>query len=100
MTDFEPYLTQLKEQLNDIDINIIIVVKHAMEIVELTELKGQEQKNMAIKLIKTFTKDLDDDIKILIDDEILSSTIDLIVDATKGKLKINLKKKLKRFCCL
>ena len=99
MRDFESYLMQLKEQLNDIDVNIIIIVKHAMEIVELTELKGEEQKNMAIKLIKSFTKDLDD-IKILIDDETLSSTIDLIVDATKGKLNINLKKKLKRFCCL
>lgn len=100
-------LNKLNDYSKDLDINkenIIILVKYTMEVIELTEFKGAQQKVMAIQLIKKFVECLDDDVKKaihpFIDESILSSTIDLIVDATKGKLNINIKKKLKRFCCI
>lgn len=105
MFDFESSLAQLKERSKNIEINgktIMIIVKYAMEIIELTELKGIEQKEIAIKLIKKLVEDLKIDENIIngiIDSGALSVTIDLIVDASKGNLNLNLNKKLKRFCC-
>ena len=109
MSGFDSCLEKLKDMTKNIEINtenILIIVKYAMEIVELTELKGLEQKEMAIKLVKKLVEDseLNDSIKkdILnfINSGALGATIDLIVDASKGKLKINLKKKLRKFCCM
>ena len=109
MFDFDSCLGQLKERSSNIEINgqnLMIIVKYAMEIIEVTELKGVEQKEMAIKLVKKLVTDsnLSDNITSvlneIIDSGALSVTIDLIVDATKGKININLKKKLKRFCCM
>ena len=109
MFDFDSCLGQLKERSSNIEINgqnLMIIVKYAMEIVEVSELKGVEQKEIAIKLVKKLVDDskLKDNIKLtindIIDSGVLSVTIDLIVDATKGKIDINLKKKLKRFCCM
>lgn len=75
--------------------NIMIYVKYAMEIAELTQLKGAEQKQLVIDIIRKIVKDsslspenericLD-----FIDSGTLSQTIDIIVDATKGRLAIN-----------
>ena len=109
MFDFDSCLGQLKERSNNIEINgqnLIIILKYAMEIIEVTELKGVEQKEMAIKLVKKLVNDSDlsdnvvSSINDIIDSGALSVTIDLIVDATRGKININLKKKLKRFCCM
>ena len=109
MFDFDLSLEELKQRSNEIEINgqnLMIIVKYAMEIVEVSELKGVEQKEIAIKLVKKLVDDskLKDNIKLtindIIDSGVLSVTIDLIVDATKGKIDINLKKKLKRFCCV
>lgn len=109
MFDFESCLEQLKDRSKNIEINaqtIMIVVKYAMEIIELTELKGTEQKEMAIKLVKKLVEDfnLNENVKKVINEIIesgaLSVTIDLIIDASKGNLKINLNKKIKRFCCV
>lgn len=109
MFDFDSSLGLLKERSHNVDINgqnLMIIVKYAMEIIEVTELKGVEQKDMAIKLVKQLVNDsnLSDNVvstvNEIIDSGALSVTIDLIVDATKGKININLKKKLKRFCCM
>ena len=109
MFDFDLCLGQLKERCDNIEINeenLMIIVKYSMEIIEVTELKGQEQKEMAIKLVKNMINNskLTDKVRTILNDIIdsrtLSSTIDLIVDATKGNIDINLKKKLKRFCCI
>lgn len=72
--------------------NIMIYVKYAMEIVELTNLKGAEQKQMVIDIIRKIVKDscLNDRICLdFIESGTLSQTIDIIVDATKGNLAIN-----------
>ena len=101
----KPYLTniyqitliKLKEKVSVIDIRpstIALVIKYVMEIVEETPLKGVEQKELSIKLIREIIKDLTDgeDEKVLLkllEDGTISNMIDLIVDATKGKLNIN-----------
>lgn len=88
----------LKNKLEGVEIipdNIAKIVKIAMEIVEVTELKGVEQKDLCIKLIRCVIVDApitDDKEKLLIDlidSGILSSTIDLVVMAAKGGLEIN-----------
>lgn len=75
--------------------NIMIYVKYAMEIVEGTPLKGIAQKQLVIDVIRklivtaklsTVNESLCMD---FIDSGALSQTIDLIVDASKGKLNIN-----------
>ena len=65
-----------------------------MESIEETPIKGAEQKEMALKLIRALVVDFTDgeDEKVLVqllDDGTISNMIDLIVDATRGKLNIN-----------
>ena len=65
-----------------------------MELVEETPLKGSEQKEMALKLIRALIVDLTDgeDERVLIqlmDDGTIGNMIDLIVDATRGRLNVN-----------
>lgn len=109
MFNFENCLEELKERSKNVEmngVNLMIIVKYAMEIIELSELKGVEQKEMVIKLVKTLVNgsEIKDEIKSVLNEIInsgaLSVTIDLVVEASKGNLNINLKKKLKRFCCV
>merc|ERR1711918_191971 len=94
---YQVTLLKLKEKVSVIEIRsstIALVIKYVMEIVEETPLKGVEQKQLSIKLIREIIKDLTDgeDEKVLLkllDDGTISNMIDLIVDATKGKLNIN-----------
>ena len=65
-----------------------------MEEIEDTPLKGVEQKEMALKLIRElvmdFTERDDEDVLLkLLDDGTIGNMIDLIVDATRGHLNIN-----------
>ena len=65
-----------------------------MEEIEDTPLKGVEQKEMALKLIRAlvidFTEGDDEDVLLkLLDDGTIGNMIDLIVDATHGHLNIN-----------
>ena len=109
MSSFELCLEKLKENTKNMEIsteNILIIVKCAMEIVEITELKGTEQKDMVIKIVKKKVEDseLNDSVKNdvlnFINSGAIGATIEIIVDASKGKLKINLKKKFKKLCCM
>ena len=65
-----------------------------MEAIEKTPIKGAEQKEMALKLIRALIVDLtennDEEVLLkLLDDGTIGNMIDLIVDATRGKLDIN-----------
>lgn len=71
-----------------------LLIKYVMEEIENTPLKGTEQKEMSLKLIRELIIDLtdneDEEILLkLLDNGSISNMIDLIVDATKGKLNIN-----------
>ncbi len=65
-----------------------------MELVKQTPLKGSEQKEMALKLIRALIVDFTDagDERVLLqllNDGKIGNMIDLIIDATKGHLDIN-----------
>ena len=66
-----------------------------MEIVELTEVKGEEQKTLAIALTRKIVADapMEDNKKEavleMIDNGVIDETIELVVSATRGELTIN-----------
>lgn len=75
--------------------NMMIYVKTAMEIVEMTHLKGAEQKHLVIEIMYKIIKEANLSAEYnsicmdFIDSGALSQTIDIIVDASKGRLDIN-----------
>tara|TARA_B100001540_G_C15720478_1_gene602779 strand:+ start:596 stop:1039 length:444 start_codon:yes stop_codon:yes gene_type:complete len=90
-------LTEVKEQLGAIGIKpstLSIVIKHTMEVIENTPVKGKAQLNYALLIIRDLVNELEDsDEKTLLiqmlDNGGIKDTIELVVDASKGKLKIN-----------
>ena len=106
---FPTALSSLKERLTGIEVSsstIITVLRFAMEVVEATELKGAAQKQLCNKLVRQIVVDApiaDQNEQLLLnmlDRGILESTMDLIVDATKGRLDINQILKVGEGCCL
>lgn len=98
MSIFQSSLDKLKKRIGDLEItpqSVISVMKYAMEIVELSELKGADQKDMAIRLVKTVVIESSTDEghkKVcldIIESGALAQTIDLVVDVTKGRVNIN-----------
>lgn len=103
-------LKKLRDYLEELDITFnpktaMKCMRYAMEIVESSELKGSEQKTMALSLIKSLSREvlLDDDdnkvVNLLLEKDLLSETIDLVVDATQGKLNINNIANVSKKCC-
>jgi|TARA_B100001142_G_scaffold318201_1_gene360068 hypothetical protein len=89
-------LLKLKTNNTEINItNIMDIVKFSMEVVETSKAKGKEQKNLVIELVEQIVRDApisDDKEKFLLDmisNGVLSHTIDLVIDASKGNLNIN-----------
>ena len=110
MTDkvFEDSLAKLKLTIGDLEINaksIITVVRFAIEVVEVTQVKGEEQRILAVRLVKKVVEDApisDDKEKFLLDminEGILDNTIDLVVDASNGNININTVVKVASGCC-
>jgi len=94
---YETTLIKLKVKVSAISIRsstLHLIIKYVMELVEETPLKGSEQKEMALKLIKAlivdFTDGKDEGVLIqLLEDGTIGNMIDLIVDATRGRLNVN-----------
>ena len=84
---------------------IIGVMRIAMEVIEGEPVKGSMQKELAISVIGDIVDNssMDDDEKqtcrMMIDGGLLSDTIDMIIDATRGKLNINKVKSIGTRCC-
>lgn len=102
----------LKSKLKGLKITsgtLINIVRYAMEIVELTKVKGTEQKRMVIELLRDLFDGDENDLPIpeeekalclqLINNGSVSETIDIIVDATKGRININQITKVTTKCC-
>ena len=98
MSIFQSSLDKLKTRIGELEItpqSVISVMKYAMEIVELSELKGADQKDMAIRLVKAVVTEssIDEGRKKvcldIIESGALAQTIDLVIDATKGRVRIN-----------
>lgn len=96
---FQTLEDKLVEKINvfklDTTKDLMKIVEHAMELVELTPIKGIQQKDFVIDLVKDVIKktNLNDDekdmVNLIFDSGAISQTIDLIIQATKGELNIN-----------
>lgn len=97
---FDIYLHELLNQITSKNIevhpnNIMKILYIAMTIAEKSPEKGIKQKELVLNLIDKVIRDssLDNDLKImminLLRDGVISDTIELVNDATHGKLDIN-----------
>jgi hypothetical protein len=80
-----------KQKIKDIEIlpkNLITLLTYAMEVVELSQLKGSDQKDAALQLITQLIDESSLSVDI-VKSGVASNAIDIIVDATKGKLMVN-----------
>ena len=97
ITIYDSVMETLKEKVSVITIRpstLHLVLKYVMEEIEDTQVTGVEQKELALKLIRAlvidFTEGEDEEVLIkLLNDGTVGNMIDLIVDATKGKININ-----------
>lgn len=106
---FNYCLEELNKKIEGIEINadnIICVLRFAMEVVETTQLKGEAQKEMVVNLVRKVVEVApisDEKEKLLldmIDNGILSNTIELVVSASKGEVDLNAAQKVAAGCCL
>lgn len=74
---------------------IVTVLQYAMEAVEVTTLTGEEKKKAVIDIVRKAIVDAPIDEHVekiileMIDDGIVSHTIDIIVSASRGNLNLN-----------
>lgn len=86
-------IEHLEVSIND----IIPILQYILEIVEETTLKGPQKKGLAISLLKQIINNSDlkkedkEDCYIIINNGIISDTIDLVISASKKNIKINKK---------
>ena len=108
MSDFDNCMKELKSKLSGIEVsveNFMVIVRFSMEVVEVTQLKGSVQKELAVRLVRTVVVEApisDNKEKLLldmIDHGVLGNTVDLVVDASRGKLDVNTVIKVATGCC-
>ena len=108
MDNFEKCMTLFKIKIKNVEVcveNIMEILRIAMEVVEISELKGVEQRKMALSLVRKVVVDApvsDEKEKLMldmIDQGVLGNTIDLVIDATKGEININKAVKVATGCC-
>ena len=92
-------ITLLKKRLIDITISletIHTVIKNIMELTESTPIKGPVQREFALKILREILTALSEDYEQrnlliqLLDNGTIGNMIDLIVDASRGNLQINM----------
>ena len=104
-------LSKLKQELKNRGIvitakTITIVIKIAMEIVEASQVKGDEQKKLVEKIVRqviVIAPISDKKEKLLldmIDEGVVGEVIELVVSATKGELNVNAAEKAAASCCI
>jgi len=105
---FNVALNMVKNRLgvNEVTVqSLMTLVKYSMEAVEISKLKGSEQREMALRLVRYIIVDapisheqericLD-----MLDTGLLGQTMDLVVDATNGHVGINQVIGLTEACC-
>ena len=89
---------QFRQKIEGVEISaetVMTLLRYAMEVVELSEIKGPQQKEMALKLLTLAIEDscLDASHKEtylnMVKNGVMATTVDIIIDATKGKLAVN-----------
>lgn len=105
---FENCYDELKKKITNLEItpqSIIKILQYSMEIVELSEAKGDEQKKLVEKLVKQVVidapiSDLKEKLLLdMIEEGILGDMASLVVSATKGELNINAMAEVAGVCC-
>jgi len=108
MAIFEDCYEELKDKIGNVEITpqtIIKVLRFAMEIVEASSVKGEEQKKLVEKLVRQVVVDSPiSDFKEkmmldMIDEGILGDMTSLVVSATKGEININAASEVAGVCC-
>lgn len=108
-TMFSVVVKEVKARMTGAEVNIstvTVLLKYAMEVIELTQVTGTEQKELAVKVVRKVIVDapLSDDAEracmAVIDSGVLNDVVDLVIDATKGRLDINQLKKKGKKCLL
>lgn len=89
----------LKNKLDKYDSNLVTlvdIIQNAVEVVELTKLKGRTKKEFALTLVEKYVEylpetrnELKETIIQNIKNGLISDTIDLIIKASKQELNIN-----------
>ena len=91
-------LEEFKNKFREVHINssnLINVLKNIIEIVELIKIKGSDKKIYAINLLRLLINDSTMEKKekemciFMLDNNIISDIIDIIILASKNKIKIN-----------
>ena len=104
MSDLDKYFLMLKTRVEGVGINpqsLISIGRHAMEISEKSKLKGADKKKLTLSMLTKLVTDTELSAEnkaacmALVDGGVVESTIDLVIEASKGQLKFN-KKSLKR----
>ena len=104
---FSNLYTMFKTEITDIELtpaNAGKVLSAAMKVVEVSELKGEEQKLVAKELVRKAVNSMQEGEKKtllsnMLDNDVLEDMIETIILATKGKLEINkVVRKVKRGC--
>lgn len=107
---YKHLLEQLSSELkkNNIDVTpdtITSLITMAMELVEASQVKGEEQKRLVTEVVRKIVVDApisDDKEKLLldmIDQGVVGNVIELVVSATKGEINVNAAKKAAAGCC-
>ena len=112
---FDLLLKQVQDMMKTkgIEINdqssLVKIMRIAMECVELIRderLKGTQKKNLVLKVTRflveksTIPHQKKEFLRSLIEGGTLETTIDLIIDASKGKFELNRKTKRKLLVCM
>ena len=104
---FQKLVVDVKQRMTGSSISlttVTIILKYAMEVVELSEVKGAEQKELALDIVRQIIIDAplsetaETACMLIVDSGILVGVVDLVVDATKGRLSINQVKKRGKSC--
>jgi hypothetical protein len=94
---FVNFYKELEQRMGNIIISpdtLLLIVRHTIEFLEEKSMPSDKKKQLALNLIDAFiiNSKLQPDQKTLclsILDTTLSDTIDLIIDASRGKININ-----------
>ena len=100
--------TMFKDEIKDIKLtpsNVSKILEKAMKVVEISEMKGVEQKKLAKDLVSKAVSELPDGegktvLTLILENDVLEDMVETIILATKGELPINqIVEKLKTRCC-
>lgn len=105
---FSSVYTEFTEHMKELELkpaNAAKILTTAMTVVEFQELRGEEQKFLALELVKRVVSEMQDGtektiLMTMLENDVLDDMAEAIILATKGELQINeMTQSLKSRCC-